>query len=283
MVTVGDKNGIAKMKGDLDALLKEYSAKADKNQNSLITPDARKAAVRAVKLLDEGMLGDPAGVNMYFLLNPGAEGSPKYLTIRGESQIECFWKKFERICAGANTSPVLADTRSLHMVFRHNLACDLRKCGLSPKPPTFDMSLIASINHNADRSGLQKLPYSWWKHPRPGDRCDLQGCGAWGDRHAAFDTFEQISSSLPEEVLVKLQKKNPKQNLGSSRDLPAGVGPITNKVQWELFEQMAPEFCTKPIMNADVWEFDTERMARRWNHLLNLEPPSEPWAHFECL
>ena len=33
---------------------------------------------------------------------------------------------------------------------------------------------------------------------------------------------------------------------------------------------MAPEFCTKPIMNADVWEFDTERMARRWNQLLNL-------------
>ena len=33
---------------------------------------------------------------------------------------------------------------------------------------------------------------------------------------------------------------------------------------------MAPEFCTKPIMNADVSDFDTESVARRWNQLLNL-------------
>ena len=47
MVTVGDTDGIAELKGNLDKLLKEYNDKVDKNQNSLITPDARKAVKRA--------------------------------------------------------------------------------------------------------------------------------------------------------------------------------------------------------------------------------------------
>ena len=90
------------------------------------------------------------------------------------------------------------------------------------------MSLIASINHNADRSGLQGLPHRGgnthaWEIVAT---CRAVRRGVTG---TAFDTFEQISGNLPEDILVKLQKRNPKNKLGSSRDLPAGVGPITNR------------------------------------------------------
>ena len=108
MVTVGDTDGIDKLKGNLDKLLKEHSDKVDKNQNSLITPEARKAVKRAKKPLDDGMLGDPAGVNMYFLLNPGAEGSP----LQSVARARRFWK-IATICAGGEYQPDAYDIRSL--------------------------------------------------------------------------------------------------------------------------------------------------------------------------
>jgi hypothetical protein len=62
-------------------------------------------------------LGDPIDTQLYYILDDQSP-TPRYLTTRGSSQLENFWKQLEIVFTGSNMSPEMVDAAVTEFVFR---------------------------------------------------------------------------------------------------------------------------------------------------------------------
>jgi hypothetical protein len=61
----------------------------------LFLKEMDSAHQRALRLVDAGLLSDPANFDMYFYTRT-VNGCPEYITCRGTSQLENYWRIQER-------------------------------------------------------------------------------------------------------------------------------------------------------------------------------------------
>lgn len=110
----------------MDAVYKAYEGALDRsnaNRELFRSGDVARIHRTAKSLIDKGLLGDPAGENMYFLTSNEGE-NPTFMTKRGSGQLEAFWRSLEKICTGPMCSPETIDNAILDFVIMWNLRMD---------------------------------------------------------------------------------------------------------------------------------------------------------------
>jgi len=110
----------AKKKSRIDkiwALLAKFTSKLDSSNHPCFTESTYTAIQGLVKAIEDDTLGDPTEEQLYYILDPESP-TPRYLTSRGSSQLESFWKKLEKCFTGTNSSPELIDGTVTTSVFR---------------------------------------------------------------------------------------------------------------------------------------------------------------------
>ena len=100
MSPIGDAEAKRKLLDELDKVLREYTVKRDGNGNYLFTSDTMAKFDSMKAMIDDDILGDPLGELLYYDTNPDA-AEPTFITARGSSQLENFWRLLERVCTGA--------------------------------------------------------------------------------------------------------------------------------------------------------------------------------------
>jgi hypothetical protein len=85
------------------------------------SPQAWEMAQRLLDLALRGLLSDPPGISLYFLMGHDRDGLPLYRTIRGTSSTEGgVHMAIRRVFGSLQASPELAEALLLNWILRHN-------------------------------------------------------------------------------------------------------------------------------------------------------------------
>lgn len=165
-----------------------WATYTDQQGNTKLKIDATHATVSV--LLAENRLSDPDDFDMYFYVGDDKHGLPRYLTHRGTTQLENFWKIQERIFTSPNTSPQTIQAALVDFVLLWNLL-KRSKHNQGRALCTFDIGLVDEIVRSEKRLMGAKAErataaFPHWE-PLPHVRMDLS-CGDLSHTHANFRT-----------------------------------------------------------------------------------------------